>query len=157
MYIIGIDPGTHGALSVVNLTGDKREVYAFSKHTDHDLRIILEDLAALYDCRAYLEEVHAMPRDGKVQAFNFGNNFGFWRGLLTGLKIPYESVIPLKWQNGLKLKLRKLEYRQKKNALKGYAQQWFPDLKPTLDTCDALLIAEYGRRSILEQKRLARL
>lgn len=155
MYIIGIDPGVSGTMSIVNLNGDCREVYAFSKYTEHDLRIVLEDFATLHECKAFLEEVHAMPRDGKKQAFSFGNNFGFWRGLMTGLKIPYEPIIPLKWQNGLKLKLRGLEYKQKKNKLKGIAQQWYPHLKPTLDTCDALLIAEYGRRFILEQKRIA--
>lgn len=156
--IIGIDPGSHGALSLVSLNGNYRKVFGFSKHTEYDIKdILLEHKNFLgYDVKVYLEEVHAMPKDGKVQAFSFGKNYGFWIGLLTGLGIPYTTVIPLKWQSALRLKTRGLEYREKKNALKANAQRLFPDLSPTLETCDALLIAEYGRQVMLNELGEAR-
>lgn len=159
LTIIGIDPGSHGGISFVSLDGNVRSVYGFSKHTEHDIRnIIMEQREFFgYSLKAYIEEVHSMPRDGKVQAFSFGKNYGFWLGLLTGLDVPYYPVIPLKWQSGLRLKVRGLEYKEKKNALKANAQRLFPQLKPTLETCDALLIAEYGRQITLNEIREARL
>jgi len=159
--IIGIDPGSHGAISFVSLDGKFRKVYGFSKYTMYDIRNIITELRDILgyrinDMKAYIEEVHAMPRDGKVQAFSFGKNYGFWIGLLTGLEVPYQTVIPLKWQNGLRLKVRGLEYKQKKNELKANAQRLFPNLSPTLETCDALLIGEYGRQITLQEMRAAR-
>lgn len=158
LAIIGIDPGSHGAISFVTLDGRVRNVYGFSKYTEHDIKnLITEHREFLgYELKAYIEEVHSMPRDGKVQAFSFGKNYGFWLGLLTGLEVPYHTVIPLKWQSGLKLKVRGLEYKEKKNALKANAQRLFPQLSPTLETCDSLLIAEYGRQITLNEIREAR-
>lgn len=156
--IVGIDPGSHGAISFVSLDGLYRKVFGFSKYTEYDIKdLIIEHRDFLgYEFKAYIEEVHAMPRDGKVQAFSFGKNYGFWIGLLTGLGVPYQTVIPLKWQSVLKLKVRGLEYKQKKNVLKANAQRLFPQLKPTLETCDSLLIAEYGRQITLKEIREAR-
>lgn len=155
--IIGIDPGGHGAIAFTSLDGSYRSAHAFSKNTEYDIKsLILEHRDFMgYDLKAYIEEVHSMPRDGKVQAFSFGKNYGFWLGLLTGLGVPYYPVIPLKWQSGLKLKLRGLEYKQKKKVLKGHSQRLFPSLNPTLDTCDALLISEYGRQITLSEKKIA--
>lgn len=153
--VIGIDPGKHGAISFASLNGDFRKVFGFSKYTEHDIKnIILEHKEFLgYKLTTFIEDVHAMPKDGKVQAFSFGKNYGFWIGLLTGLGIPYQKVTPLKWQSALNLKSRGLEYKQKKNVLKGHAQRLFPELNPTLETCDALLIGEYGRQTIIKEIR----
>ena len=155
--ILGIDPGSHGALSYVSLDGNARSVWGFSKYTEHDIKDVIQTQRTLfgYELTAYIEEVHSMPKDGKVQAFSFGKNYGFWIGLLTGLDIPYHTVIPLKWQSTLRLKVRGLEYREKKNALKANAQRLFPDLNPTLETADALLIAEYGRQIVLNEIKQA--
>lgn len=158
LYVIGIDPGGHGAIAFTSLDGTKRAVYAFNDNTEHDVKGIIQYYKNFLgvELKAYIEEVHAMPKDGKVQAFSFGKNYGFWLGLLTALDVPYYPVIPLKWQNGLRLKLRKLEYKQKKNALKGHAQRLFPMLSPTLDTADALLIAEFGRQITIAERKAAR-
>ena len=155
--IIGIDPGSHGAMSIATVDGAVRKVWGFSKNTEHDIKDIIQSFKEVYpnagDIAAYIEEVHAMPKDGKVQAFSFGKNYGFWIGILTALEIPYYTVIPLKWQSALRLKVRGLEYREKKNALKANAQRMFPKLNPTLETSDALLIAEYGRQAALNELR----
>lgn len=155
--IIGIDPGSHGALSLVSLDGINRTAYGFSKYTEHDIANIIREQKDFYGftLKAYIEEVHSMPRDGKVQAFSFGKNYGFWLGLLTGLEVPYYPIIPLKWQSALRLKVRGLDYKEKKNALKANAQRMFPQLNPTLETCDSLLIAEYGRQVTLSELREA--
>lgn len=152
--IIGIDPGAHGGMSFVSLDGAERKAYSFAKMNYHDIVNLLIEYDLTYDLSAYIEEVHAMPKDGKVQSFSFGKNYGILLGLLTALKIPRIDVLPAKWQSYLKLRVRGLEYREKKKALRDEAIKLFPKLSPTLETCDALLIAEYGRRMQLEERKL---
>ena len=152
--IIGIDPGAHGSMSFVSLDGAERKAYSFAKLTYHDIVNLLIEYDLTYDISVFIEEVHAMPKDGKVQAFSFGKNYGILIGLLTALKLPRVDVLPVKWQSYLKLRVRGLEYRDKKKALRDEAIKRFPQLSPTLETCDALLIAEYGRQITFEERKL---
>lgn len=157
IYILGIDPGQHGGFCFTSLDGNSRTVYSFNKMT---LPEIAQEIAfqksamRIYGNRlvAYIEEVHSMPKDGKVQAFSFGKNYGMWLGILMAVGIETHEVLPAVWQSGLKLRVRGLEYKQKKKVLKESAQKLFPDLNLTLDTCDAVLIAEYGRRCMLYEQ-----
>lgn len=154
ILILGIDPGQHGGYCLMSLDGNKKSVKAFNKLT---LPEISKDIGDLKNCAsllgdrviAYIEEVHSMPNNGKVQAFSFGKNYGFWIGILIAHGIEIRETLPAKWQSALKLRVRGLEYGEKKKALKEIAQKRFPELNLTLDTCDAALIAEYGRRCLL--------
>jgi len=61
--------------------------------------------------------------------------------------IPFDEVLPLKWQQRLGCKAPKgCSYPQRKHHLKGAAQRLFPALTITNVTADALLIAEHCRR-----------
>lgn len=153
--IIGMDPGAHGGMSFVSLDGSKRESYPFARITLSEVVDLLISYDLMYDLTVFIEEVHSMPKDGKASAFSFGKNYGTLLGIVTGLKIPRVDVLPLKWQMGLKLRVKGLEYRDKKRALKAEAEKRFPRLNITLDTCDALLIAEYGRQQLLTEQKLA--
>jgi crossover junction endodeoxyribonuclease RuvC len=150
MNIIGIDPGKSGAVCMVCVGAVE-----YPKHTDEFVFIKLDgtekDIYTLIDgfknsvtgdWFAYIENVHSMPKQGVVSAFSFGRNFGFLIGLLTALKIPYEFVSPQKWQKAMGC-LSKGD----KNVTKAAAQRLFPDIKITHSIADALLIAEYGRRT----------
>ena len=69
---------------------------------------------------------------------------------LIALGIPTEKVTPQKWIKVYQLNKKKEQSENKwKNVLKAKAQSLFPQLgkKVTLKTCDALLIAEYARRT----------
>lgn len=98
----------------------------------------------------YLEKVGPTPQMGVSSAFTFGRSYGFLRGLLVGLTIPFEEVSPQRWQSefGLRMKGKKLAHgdTEKHNAIKGKAQQFFPHLKVTHAKAAALLICEYGAR-----------
>ncbi len=160
IYILGIDPGQHGGFCVTSLDGSTRYVVSFNRVTLPEISTqirVLKQRMAIFNDRivAFIEEVHSMPKDGKVQAFSFGKNYGFWQGVLISNGIEIHEVLPAKWQSALKLRVRGLEYSQKKKALKEIAQKRFPDLNLTLDTCDAALIAEYGRQIILSEYRKA--
>lgn len=78
--------------------------------------------------------------------------YGSYAGLrmaLCGNGIRFDDVKPAKWQRGLGIPVRKKSWSTTvwKNTLKSKAQQLFPDVHITLKTADALLIAEYCRRT----------
>src|SRR5690606_26138113 len=80
--------------------------------------------------------------------FAFGDGYGYMRGLITAYHIPLHLVRPQTWQKGIP-GLAGNEKPQRKRALKEHAGRLFPSLKGvTLKTCDALLIAEWGRRNL---------
>lgn len=142
MIILGIDPGASGAIaclprfapdlpSTMKLDATERDVYDF-------LAPICENDLVVH---AYIESVHAFPGQGLSSTFKFGRNYGFLRGCLIALGIPFEEVTPHKWQQAMGCLSG-----GDKNVTKGRAQQLFPSLKITHAIADALLIAEYGRR-----------
>jgi crossover junction endodeoxyribonuclease RuvC len=136
--ILGIDPGKSGGFALVTDTG--AVVYAFDKHTPTDIVQILK-LVAPNIKMAYLEQVSAMPKQGVCSVFTFGQNYGWWQGVLTALGIRIERVTPQKWQAYMKCRTG-----GDKNVSKARAQELFPEEKITHAVADALLIGEYGRR-----------
>lgn len=143
---IGIDPGKHGGIAVMEADGDVLEVVKMPE-TPQDLLDFLEQYSE--DSFCTLERVGGMPGNGGSAMFNFGKGYGHLQMALLALHIPTEDVTPNKWEKTYQLgssgKYTKTEW---KNRLKAKAQQMFPHLskKVTLATCDALLICEYGRR-----------
>lgn len=145
MRHIGIDPGVNGGIAVLD---DSGTVISLRKmpETPQDL---LEHLAQFTgDSRCTLEKVGGMPGNGGSAMFNFGKGYGHLEMALMALKIPTESVTPQKWEKSYQLgSSRGVPKTEWKNKLKAKAQQMFPSQKITLAVCDALLIAEYGRRN----------
>ena len=84
-----------------------------------------------------------MPGQGVASSFKFGQGFGHLEMALTASGIPHTYVAPQKWQKELQC-LTKGD----KNVSKARAQQLFPHIKVTHAIADALLIAEYCRRTI---------
>lgn len=144
-YIMGIDPGKSGAMALLAVDSkggcEYLEPQKFKDKTDTDLRTMFEYADILHNVFCYIENVHAMPKQGVVSVFKFGQNYGSLLMLLTCFKIPYEKVSPVKWQRALGCLSG-----GDKNVTKAKAQELFPGLKITHAIADALLIAEYGRR-----------
>jgi crossover junction endodeoxyribonuclease RuvC len=142
MIFIGIDPGKSGALVALR---DDGSISSFIKgdETEHDIAFWLRASAAGGNgVVATLERVGAMPGQGVSSTFKFGQSFGFLKGILTALAIPYCEVGPVKWQNAMSCRTG-----GDKNVSKSAAQRLWPDKKITHAIADALLIAEYGRRT----------
>lgn len=143
---IGIDPGKHGGIAVMESDGSIVDVTKMPE-TPQDLLGFLSTYKDNSFC--VLERVGGMPGNGGSAMFNFGKGYGHLQMALIALQIPTEDVTPNKWEKTYQLgssgKYTKTEW---KNRLKAKAQQMFPSLgkKITLATCDALLICEYGRR-----------
>jgi len=134
--IMGIDPGWSGGVAVVS---DRQAIaYGFTKMTERDMYEAIKSCAPGVDM-CYIEKVHSMPKQGVASSFKFGHSYGFLRGVLTALNIPFTEVSPMKWQNALSCRTG-----GDKNITKAKAQQLYPSIKITHAIADALLIATYG-------------
>jgi len=142
MNLIGLDPGANGAAVLLREDGTV-DIAQFNKMTQADIAETLSEwtMDTETPCHAYLEKVHAMPKQGVSSTFKFGMGFGFLVGCLTALKIRFEYVTPNTWQKAMCC-----QSHGDKNVTKAKAQQLFPHLKIIHTIADALLIAEYGRR-----------
>lgn len=139
MIYLGIDPGASGAIAA--LWGDGKPEFCKLKETEHDASNWLWQFP-FDECVATIELVHAMPKQGVTSTFKFGKSYGFLLGLLTAHRIPYQFVRPLVWQTAMKCRTK-----GDKNVTKAAAQRLFPEIKITHANADALLLAEYCRRT----------
>ena len=156
MIYIGIDPGKNGGIAVIGYDNkqdkNKRKIDVYVYQDDILIKLV-KDLAYFRNVLkeesiCYLEQVHAMPKQGVSSTFNFGMNFGFIQGVLKAYGIPFELVPPQKWK-------KEFSVTSDKNTSIEVCKRLFPgvNLKAT-DRCkkdhdgiaEALLIAEYGRR-----------
>ena len=106
-FVIGIDPGISGAISVFNwetqsllevIDMPTLEVDSGKTKKRHisaaGLRNILEGHP---DSHVVIEKVGAMPGQGVTSMFNFGRSAGIIEGVVVGLKIPHTYVTPQTW------------------------------------------------------------
>lgn len=140
-YIMGIDPGKSGGVAIVSPQGKVQAVYKFADKTLTDLYELFLYFDTICSFFCFIENVHAMPKQGVTSSFTFGKQYGGLLMLLTCFRIPYEKVAPVKWQRTLGCLSG-----GDKNVTKSKAQELFPSLKITHAIADALLVAEYGRR-----------
>lgn len=138
---LGLDPGQSGAIAALMPNGTVVCCITL-KDTEHDICNSLRSLIEYHHTCAMLERVSSMPGQGVASSFKFGANYGFLRGLLVALQIPFEEVTPSKWQGYLKCRSK-----GDKNVTKAAAQRKWPSEKITHGNADALLIAEYCRQN----------
>ncbi|MEK9735756.1 MAG: hypothetical protein VW239_00370 [Candidatus Nanopelagicales bacterium] len=146
MIFLGIDPGASGGIAWLSSFSEEARAHKFPD-TERDAYEVF--LMALADAGrnnlstfAIIERVHSMPKQGVVSSFKFGQSYGFLRGCLIALEIPFEEATPQSWQKAIGCLSR-----GDKNVTKAKAQQLFPGRRITHATADALLLAEYARRT----------
>ena len=144
MIIAGIDPGKKGGVAVLN--GKKAKLINTPEEPIGMANVIRSAINEAYvdneDLYVYIENVHAFPTDTRSSAFKFGMNYGMWWGILASNKITPVKVHPRIWMKEYTpLPKEKLP---RKRELKERGQRMYPDVKVTLRTSDALLIARYG-------------
>ena len=149
MIYIGIDPGKNGGIAVLSDIKKNIVVRLFSEEElIHICKTFTQTLSE--DCKCVLEKVNAMPGQGVVSMFNFGQNYGFIQGVLKAYNIPFELVPPQKWK-------KEFSVTSDKNTSIEVCKRLFPhvNLKAT-ERCkkdhdgmaEALLMAEYARRHL---------
>ena len=139
---IGIDPGKAGGICF--LMDDEIKTFKCPA-TTHDMAEELILAKDIRKCTAIVEKVHSFPGQGVASTFNFGYNYGVWLGILSALKIQYQLCLPRKWQKYYGVP--KMEKKDRKNYLKQLAQQMYPDHKVTLYNADAILLANYLKKT----------
>lgn len=155
---VGVDPGASGGIAWKHPQGHM-ECTPMPEDEDGLELVVgdLERLQAQYDIRyhVFIEQVGAMPGQGVVSMFKFGQNFGMVRQAFCSL--PREFVRPQVWVKGLEIPSRSKKEKKNewKDRLRLKAKQLFPKLScwekglgVQRSLCDALLIAEYGTRKL---------
>lgn len=160
---VGIDPGASGGIAAITADGLPHYVSAMPS-TIAGVLFVLERIVELssqengtFRASAVLERVRAGGLMGKSQTFSFGRGVGHLEALLVATGIPYREVTPKVWHTAMGTveksggaKFADPDRKKKdKSIAKRKAAELFPSLAVTLKTADALLIAEYARRSAL--------
>ena len=131
-FILGIDPGMTGAMSIID---------------EHGNFMVCEDLAGT-DGRlnvaeavnwieqyhsgpfpismAVIENVGSMPKQGVSTTFKFGRAAGTCEGMVQTLRLPMDLITPAKWKQQMKM--------AKKD--KDYPRQWCQKRWPKVDAFD---------------------
>jgi len=101
----------------------------------------------------YIERVHAMATNGSLATFSVGDSRGSLRTAVHIAGVPLIWVPPRQWQTQFNLWGSKVSDRERKNRSRARARELWPQLDGDLNLvkdhnkAEALLIAEYGRRT----------
>jgi crossover junction endodeoxyribonuclease RuvC len=151
--IIGCDPGQTGAIAVIQrglvvkvvdmptmgrTHGKGQQVDPYALATE------LFNLGPSNISGFILEQVNAMPGQGSVSTFNFGESVGVIKGVLGALQIPVRMVTPQRWKKTAGLT------GKEKDASRALAIQLHPEVADRLTRkndqgrAEAILIARFG-------------
>jgi crossover junction endodeoxyribonuclease RuvC len=129
MRVLGVDPGANGALAMLDtdlaalvVCDMPSTLIRVGKHHRRQLsEFWLADILKVYqpDC-AWIERVHALPRQGVTSSFSFGLSYGLARGVLAALGIPIQLVTPQEWKRSFRM-------GPDKNEARLIAARLFPD------------------------------
>lgn len=156
MIYIGIDPGQTGAVALIYESGKvtliDTPIQATNKGGKNKNEYLPRQMADILGnharCHVFIEAVHSMPKQGVASSFDFGTGYGIWLGIIAALNLPMTKVTPQKWKKEL------MAGFGDKDAARIRAQELFPacvselSRKKDIGRADALLIAEYGRRTL---------
>jgi hypothetical protein len=153
--IFGIDPGAGGGIAKYS---DRVETWKMPKNFD--------DLCDFFDyqkeiCKLpliFLEKVQLWHGDGKDKNGNevgkqfriqkMLNHYAELRGAIRSRGFNFIEVAPISWESYLKIRVKGEERTIRKRRFKDIAADWYPSVNVTLNTADALLLVEYGRRKL---------
>ena len=153
MIIIAIDPGIDGAAAALDDScGLFQDVIdlptrVVGKRREIDVRLLSAWIYHLMPRRIVIEEVHSMPRDGRVGSFRFGVTYGMLRAVSAlATNEPLEFVLPQTWKAYFQL------ISEDKAASRGLALRLWPDQKHGLtrvkdhNRAEAMLLAWWAIR-----------
>jgi len=152
---LGIDPGRRGG--IVALHEDGRVARAIpTPESERDVLNTLHWCTHFNDgytdrqeaAHAVLERVWSSPGWGHAGSFRFGVSVGELRMALTAEEIPFDEVLPRAWQKAMGITFKKWTPPiERKRITRRRAQQLFPGITVTHAIADALLLAEFCRRT----------
>jgi hypothetical protein len=142
--IMGIDPGAHGGIVWLDADGNVCDITAMPPTPMDILESVRQHGAQGLHC--FIEDVgHGLPGQSSKATATFARHVGNLEMALLASGVSATKVTPQKWQKHFNLQSKKGETKSAhKNRIKAMAQQRFPQVKVTLLTADALMIALYG-------------
>lgn len=155
---IGIDPGASGALArfdsarnVVEIVDMPMAPFGLSRGLNHWGLADLLSRWADVSVSVVIERVSAMPGQGVVSMFTFGQYFGAVKQAVASAGIAYTLIEPRIWKRVYGLQ----GGRENKGASAAKAIELFPELKPLMygpkggvkdGRAEAVLLAHYGSK-----------
>lgn len=120
MRILGIDPGSTGALAlfdtavpalwVVDMPSVRVKIGKTARLQISEYIMVTAISSGQPDI-AFIERVHALPNQGVTSAFSFGLAYGVVRGALACAGVPFHLVTPQEWKRSFRLGPDKNEAR----------------------------------------------
>jgi crossover junction endodeoxyribonuclease RuvC len=145
--LVGIDPGANGALACWEGSTllDVADMPATieRKRQRVDAAVLATLLRRYGPASIWIEQVHAMPRQGVASTFSFGVAYGIVWGVAGALAIPLTAVAPMVWKRALKVPSAKGEARARASQLIPSGAQWWQRVKDD-GRAEAALIGLYG-------------
>jgi crossover junction endodeoxyribonuclease RuvC len=160
---IGIDPGLSGAIvgldpngkllfysdtPVINNKGKRLlNIQGLVNWFNGVLKEHSEKTGEEWDALAFIEEVHAMPKQGVVSTFRFGQVVGSLQATLQALGVPWQSVRPIRWKRAMMTGAGPLKDKSTSVLVASRIWRGLPlDRKKDHNRAEAALIAEFGRK-----------
>ena len=146
---VGIDPGKNGGAAIINEVTNHEPTITF-RCPKTPMEMALSFMATIPEGVSFdnvmvlIEHVYAMPANGVVSMFSFGQNLGHWEGLLGAFELKPKYVGPRTWMEHYDCKPG-MDKKDRKRYLRGIAEELFPNIKMTFNISDALLIANYNK------------
>lgn len=159
MVIMGVDPGQNGGVAFLSDNGEilhyrKMPVKLVDDKKIIDIAQIAAMIANFEPEHAFIEKAQAMPHQGVVSMFNYGTGYGMILGLCLSLEalISTQLIRPQVWQKFMYAAMPDPKAMEPKaRAMLRFSEIW-PHLVEQNVThdgiIDAMLIAEYGRRTL---------
>lgn len=165
MYFVAIDPGNSAAIAIIS--GKALSVFSWPEEKATiflNLSLLSEEPHVIG-----IEKVHAIYRATATSTFNFGANYGYWKGVLDAFHLTPVDIPIKDWQKtvtnppekpktkGMPRSQADKIKREHKKALKmesfRAASEAFPKVRfPSHDVTDAVNMACYIRH-IYEEKQ----
>jgi len=120
MRVLGVDPGTSGALAMWDTDLSALVVCDMPSALVHVGKVqrrqisevwLADTLRTYQPDHAWIERVHALPKQGVTSSFSFGLAYGLARGVLAALGVPVSLVTPNEWKRAFRLGPDKNEAR----------------------------------------------
>jgi crossover junction endodeoxyribonuclease RuvC len=109
VLIAGIDPGITGAVALWDDSVQALKVWDMpilkvrGKSILNEPELVQVLTAMTNPDHVYVEQVHAMPKQGTVSMFSFGMSYGIVKGILAALDLPTTYVTPQSWQKRMQV------------------------------------------------------
>lgn len=100
-HYLGIDPGKHGALALLNESG---EIVSLEDMPDNLTEVVKTTKEFGFIERAAIEKPFPGGKMSSVSCMTFGMGIGELRGVLAALSIPFVMVKPQDWQRVFSVK-----------------------------------------------------